>query len=195
VIALPGGEGAGRRVADPVRIQDVAPTLLDFAGAAPLAQVDGATLRPLFTGADPAPRDAFARLYDPAPWFVNVREAWRDARFSVIRHFVTGASGFEQVRDAASGEPIFHVFDRSSDPAEKAALLPTDPRYRDAVERYRRAWRTEQSFLATVPRSPRAERLVVDRDPLQRAQLEALGYASRAANDSEPRPELVLPPP
>ncbi|MBI5434737.1 MAG: sulfatase [Planctomycetes bacterium] len=195
VLALPDGEHAGRRVLAPVRIHDLAPTLLDYAGAPPLRACDSASFRPLLAGTEYVPRDAPSRLYDPAPWFVNVREAWRDARFTVIRHFEVAGEHAEQVRDAASGEPIFHVFDRDSDPDERAALRPSDPRYRDAVERYRRAWRAEQAFLDTQPRSPIDALRVVEEDPHQRAQLEALGYAAGRADGASARGRLVLPPP
>ncbi|MCC6408933.1 MAG: sulfatase [Planctomycetes bacterium] len=195
VLALPDGEHAGRRLPAPVRIHDLAPTLLDYAGAPSLRARDSASLRPLLAGTELAPRDVPSRLYDPAPWFVNVREAWRDARFTVIRHFDLAGEHAEQVRDAASGEPIFHVFDRDSDPDERAALRPSDPRYRDAVERYRRAWRAEQAFLAAQPRSPIEALRVTDSDPHQRAPLEALGYAAGAPDRTSSRSRLVLPPP
>ncbi|MCK6447679.1 MAG: sulfatase [Planctomycetes bacterium] len=238
VLALPDGTHAGRRSATPVRIQDVAPTLLDYSGASastsPDARVapgrigsaasaiDAASLRGLLDGTETSARVATSRLYDPAPWFLNLREAWRDSRFSVVRHFVVEPGAVEarvvergaarpgaltpgavtrgavaQVRDVASGEPIFHVFDRADDPGERAALRPDDPRYRDAVERFRRSWTAERAFLDQLEHSPREACRVMEADPQQRAQLAALGYASGVERDTAApvRERLVLPPP
>lgn len=50
VVWAPGGEGAGRVVTTPVRLIDVAPTLVDFAGVAPPAAFDGRSLRGALRG-------------------------------------------------------------------------------------------------------------------------------------------------
>jgi choline-sulfatase len=50
VVRVPGG-GGNRRVAEPVSLLDLAPTLLELAGAPPLDDVDGESLAPLISGA------------------------------------------------------------------------------------------------------------------------------------------------
>ena len=50
VVRVPGGVG-GRRVAEPVSLLDLGPTLLELAGAPPLDDVDGDSLVPLMPGA------------------------------------------------------------------------------------------------------------------------------------------------
>jgi arylsulfatase A-like enzyme len=58
VMRLPGAIPAGRRVAEPVSLVDIMPTVLDLLGLPP-APVDGMSLLPLLTGAaERLPRDA-----------------------------------------------------------------------------------------------------------------------------------------
>jgi arylsulfatase A-like enzyme len=59
ILRLPGGS-TGRVVEDLVRTVDIAPTVLDYAGLAPLAGAAGRTLRPLIEGRADEPRLAFA---------------------------------------------------------------------------------------------------------------------------------------
>ena len=101
----------------------------------------------------------------------------------------------QQVRDLASDQPIFHVFDRSQDPLERSAVRPTDPRYAQAVERYAAAWDLQQAAALALERSPAATWVLVDEDPHQRAQLEGLGYTAGAAGSGMPQGRLVLPRP
>lgn len=50
LIRLPGGAGGGRRVAEPVALLDILPTLTDLVGATPPAGVEGHSLRPWLAG-------------------------------------------------------------------------------------------------------------------------------------------------
>ena len=50
LVRVPGGSGR-RRVAEPVSLLDLAPTLLELAGAPPLGDADGESLAPLMGGA------------------------------------------------------------------------------------------------------------------------------------------------
>lgn len=59
VIRLPG-QTQGRLIAQPVSQVDLAPTLLDLAGAAPLPQAEGRSLRPLLEGRELAPAPVFS---------------------------------------------------------------------------------------------------------------------------------------
>jgi arylsulfatase A-like enzyme len=47
IVSLPDGRGAGRRFPEQVRLLDVPPTLLELAGTAPPADMDGVSLLPL----------------------------------------------------------------------------------------------------------------------------------------------------
>ena len=50
VVRMPRGEGGGRRVAAPVELVDVMPTLLEIAGATPPARIHGGSLLPAVRG-------------------------------------------------------------------------------------------------------------------------------------------------
>ncbi len=50
MIRMPGGEGGGRRVSDPVALLDIAPTLYELAGATPPADARGGSLAPALRG-------------------------------------------------------------------------------------------------------------------------------------------------
>jgi len=50
IIRLPGGELAGRRIAEPVQLIDVAPTLIEIAGLAPPRAFQGISLLPYMSG-------------------------------------------------------------------------------------------------------------------------------------------------
>jgi arylsulfatase A-like enzyme/tetratricopeptide (TPR) repeat protein len=77
------GVPAGRTVGAPVRLADVAPTVLSLAGAAPLGGADGADLRPLFAGEATPGRAGYletlaTRLdFGWSPLFGVKRDGWK----------------------------------------------------------------------------------------------------------------------
>ncbi len=82
LIRLPGAGAAGGKVNDALTLNlDHGPTLLDFAGAAPLPAAQGRSLRPLLAGERPADwRTAFFYAYFreaqyPAPTVLAIRTA------------------------------------------------------------------------------------------------------------------------
>jgi hypothetical protein len=61
LVALPGGVHGGQRVAQQVRLVDVAPSILDAAGLDPFAETTGSSLLPLIGGSDGGfPDDAWS---------------------------------------------------------------------------------------------------------------------------------------
>jgi len=71
------GIPAGRRVAAQVSLIDVLPTLLDLAGVAPPAGLDGQSLLPAMRGAVLPDRTLFAEATAPGRWRLPfLREAW-----------------------------------------------------------------------------------------------------------------------
>jgi arylsulfatase A-like enzyme len=61
IVRLPDGAGAGRRIDTDVSLVDLLPTVLEFAGAKPAAQQDGASLVSLLQGEEATSRPAFAQ--------------------------------------------------------------------------------------------------------------------------------------
>jgi arylsulfatase A-like enzyme len=83
-LKLPGSRGRGWRVSTPVSHLDVAPTLLDFARAAPLEDADGISLRPLLERKRLPARLIFAEQISPRETIYAVR----DDRYKYVRQLI-----------------------------------------------------------------------------------------------------------
>lgn len=84
ILKLPGSHRRGWRVSTPVSHLDVAPTLLDFARAAPLEDADGISLRPLLEGKRLPARLIFAEQISPKETIYAVR----NDRYKYIRQLI-----------------------------------------------------------------------------------------------------------
>jgi choline-sulfatase len=134
VFAGPGVPAA--RVVDPmVRLIDVAPTLLDLSGVAPLANAEGISLRPLLTGHEtrPAPAAYVESLFGWLCCGWAPLHAWRDDAWKFI--------------DAPRAE----LYDTSTDPGEVQNLAAS--RGAD-VARLRRDLEAALSGEAKVAQGP-----------------------------------------
>ena len=89
---------AHRRVPGVVRDVDLAPTLYELAGSAPPADLDGASLVPLLTGDESAPRMAFA---ETGLWFTEAVSGLDPA----LRLPYPGIAGLNEV-DADHGDEV-----------------------------------------------------------------------------------------
>ena len=156
------GAPAGKLVEAPVRLVDVAPTLLRAAGAPELAGADGRALQPLFDGADDAPRIAYvetlATHYDYG-W--SALQGLRSAEYKYIR------------------APRPELYDLRADPAERRDLAAQHP---DLTREFEAQLAARLAHAAPAPEAaevPAAER----------AQLRELGYvapAPDARGDADP---------
>jgi arylsulfatase A-like enzyme len=175
VAGLPGV--AAGRVAEPVQLADVAPTLLRVAGVTPPAALRDRGLA--LPGAPPAPpRDLYARFLDPArapagsepPLFALARSSairmrdhcppdafvWGDLHALIRFPFKLMHSSRESLRD--------EVYDVAADPGEARDLAPQHPAltaYLDALLRRRLG---SDSGAAPAP------------DAALHGELEALGH-------------------
>ena len=187
VLRVPGGP-EGLRVPELVRMEDFAPTLLDLAGArAQLDEARGSSLRALVEGGGIGDdREAVFHLYSGTHSRgigLNVRDGWRDRRWTVLRQFGPEPDapddGRLHLRPAvwdATGDP-FLVFDRLADPRELRPLPATAPGYRDAVDAFCAAVQRLDAAVAALPRSsPELLRLDAPSEEEARA-MAALGYA------------------
>jgi len=158
----------GRRVAAPVRLVDVAPTLLDLLGLPPLAGVQGVSLRPFF-------EDAGATL------------ALTGYGESLAPLSIFGGDPLRFVREGRwkyihKLEP--EIYDVEADPAELRNLAEQEPE-RIAALRLRLG-----ELLAAAPAGPAA----VEKRPSPEtlAQLRALGYLSGRAPEASRGESLEL---
>jgi arylsulfatase A-like enzyme len=116
VIRLPGGEGGGRRIAEPVSSIDLLPTLLHVLGISPPPGIDGEAI-PLEVTDDALPqRKRFGQAtrprdeYETDPRWTNMLKA---------RHIRSGRYKFIQTPYLETEE----LYDLESDPGEQRNLL------------------------------------------------------------------------
>ena len=106
VIRLPGGEGAGARISDPVSLVDLPQTVLELASLPGLAEADGVSLARRFRGPALArPLPIFAEQISP----VETLYAVRNERYKAIDELVPKEESL--------------LFDLSSDPRETTPLV------------------------------------------------------------------------
>lgn len=150
MILAGAGLPAGRVVGATVRLVDVAPTLLELAGAAPLAGVRGRSLLPLVRGEGDAPRDAYVE--------------------TLATHLDLGWSPLVGVRDARwkyVRAPRPELYDLERDPGEQTNLAAAEPARVAALDT-----RVEEDLAGerTAAADPGL-------GPEERDALRALGYA------------------
>ena len=150
ILAGPGVP-AGRRIRAPVRLADVAPTVLALTGAEPLPDVDGRDLGPwLDAGEPPAGPPAYmetvATRYDYG-W--SPLYGLRDERWKYIQ------------------APRPELYDLANDPGERENLVARETERVSALDR---------ALTALRDQAPVAAAEAVQPDEAERAQLESLGY-------------------
>jgi arylsulfatase A-like enzyme len=163
LLRRPDGEGGGTRIAAPVSLVDVAPTLLDRLGllaAQPGARFgDGVSLAPLLQG---------GRIERDAPIVAQLERGKQGKAFLLeqwpLRLILTE-------RDYAGREDVLELFDLEKDPDERHDLLAGDAA-RTAELRRKLAARRSQLETAALPTT--TEEL----DEAMRRKMEALGYGS-----------------
>jgi tetratricopeptide (TPR) repeat protein len=85
IMKLPGRQAAGSEVAAQVRTTDILPTVLDVVGVEAATQMDGASLKPYFAGAETAGRTAFGETDYPAHFGWAPLRSVRDSNFKYIQ--------------------------------------------------------------------------------------------------------------
>lgn len=135
VLRLPGALPRGHRVAEPVSVADLLPTVLDLLGLPPLPDLDGTSLLPLATGAaERLPREGVLTEAQSEGFF-----GWVDLTAVRTRTHTCMYRGHE-------GRTL--CFDRRVDPWEREAPLPdgaASPGLRTA-----RAW-LDRLVIGTPP--------------------------------------------
>ena len=200
IVRVPGAGPKGQRVAELVRLYDLAPSLLDWCGLPPLAECQGASLRPFLEGQSDERtilHRIYARFNRDRFGGSNVREGFRSERFTVIRHLEAleqqinwQGMAFSAMLDPQFGRS-FLVFDRRADPLEARPLAESDPRWREAVDAYCAAWNQCEAEVAVLPRSPLNDRRTGEKSDGERAALAAMGYVSTGVGTGDRHPELL----
>ncbi|HEY2432580.1 MAG TPA: sulfatase-like hydrolase/transferase [Vicinamibacterales bacterium] len=167
LVKLPGQHG-GRRIDVPVQQIDLAPTLLDLAGAAPQPALHGRSLRPLLEGTGGiADAGIYAEaLYSRYHFGWSELYALTDARYRLIR------------------APRDELFDEQHDPAETKSLAADRPQVRQAMR---------SAIDRLIANAGLAAPAAVSDD--DRQKLAALGYVGSGADQSLTLPGDALPDP
>ena len=192
------GIPVGKRVNQTVRIFDLAPTVVDLTGVTPLQRMEGRSLTKAWSENPPPRPGALSRVYVPHPDKpFNIREAWRNHSFSVLRAFrSTPTEGLLEPHFYAKIKSPFLVFDRARDPGEHFPLHPEDPRFQLAVRTYGQDYFAAEAFANEFAWSPFEERLAEEVSDGESSLLEQLGYVSQGDSDGPPHPSLgALPRP
>ena len=160
-------------VSEPVRLIDVAPTILDIAGLGALPNADGRSLRALMTngGAGEEAPPVYAETYFPQ-FFMG---------WSPLRTIQTGRWKFIEA-------PEPELYDLSADPAEKVNLIEREPSTATALRRVLDASTRAGSRMTPTPLTAQA-----------RERLASLGYvstvtppASSTAGPAGPDPKRMV---
>lgn len=163
ILRLPGGTSGGKRVATPVGLVDVAPTLLQLAGSSLPADLDGQSLLATLEGSERGP--VYSETFYPRLHF-----GW-----SELTSLIDGPHHYIQGPQSATFLP--ELYDVVADPAEQDDLLPS----RRSVARGMR------DRLAALDEALEAPGEVT---PAQRRELAALGYVGDVGpvDPEQPRP-------
>jgi len=158
------GKLGPRRVAEPVRLLDFAPTLLALAGSPPPDGLVGRSLEPLLNGED---------LPEPLPRFFVSETQFR-------RHDKVAAYGehwkFFRNRDNQSGLPEQEL--QAAGPGENGGETSTFEQQVDVARRMRRYLRRWEERHPPRPAAKTAHELSEE----ERLQLEAIGYLGRESD-------------
>ncbi|HXU47203.1 MAG TPA: sulfatase-like hydrolase/transferase [Thermoanaerobaculia bacterium] len=164
VFHFPGRIRPGQSAA-PVRLVDVAPTVLDLLGLPPWPGLDGRSVRALFAG----------RPFNPAPAYVESQQPWISYGWAPLAALRTGAWKL-----IAAPKP--ELYDLARDASETRNRIDADrPRARELERRLRAAEAT-----------PEAKSSVAD-DPATVAALRSLGYLGSGSSAGRPPAGLADP--
>lgn len=160
--ARASGEGGrrwrGRVVEDPVRLVDIAPTILELAGAPAPETMEGASLVPLVTGEGAAPTGSV---------YADAFPSWED--YGWARLFTLRDRQWKYLHGARE-----ELYDLENDPRELHDLAAAEP---ERVARFRRELEGYLERAAAEATQPSAT--AIDAATLQR--LQSLGYVGSGA--------------
>jgi len=157
-------QAAGGRIGVTSRGIDVAPTILDAAGARPLANARGRSLLPAVKGAPLEALPVFSELYTiypPGRHLVSLTEG-------PMRLIVSNPGKSNALR--------LELFNLAQDPGEQVNLAASDPSTREAMREKVEAFARQQAALhgRLVP-----EEFVLEISEERMKELEALGYINK----------------
>lgn len=162
VIVRPGAEARGVRVAEPVSLVDLFPTLLDLLGLSAPQRVSGASLAGVWQGIEISPRACFSMTQEPL----------LDNGWAPLRSLTT--ADWKYVRT-----PITELYDLRTDPGEVTNLAEAEP---DRVAEL------EAELAALEGRQRPREAAAAELSEAEKRALASLGYTGGISNRSAADP-------
>jgi arylsulfatase A-like enzyme/Flp pilus assembly protein TadD len=162
ILRAPGTVPAGRSIAGPVELVDLAPTIVDYLGLPPLARAQGTSLRARIDGVD----DGRGKLAHAETLMPRLEFGWSDLR-------MVEDARFKYIR-----APRPELYDLSRDPGESHDLATTDGERSAEMAGWLDAWvaaTTDPSAEAASQRALTSE---------EEARLRSLGYLGGEARSS-----------
>lgn len=153
LMAIPGGRGAGQSVDKIVELVDLMPTVLELAGVAVPAGVQGASLLPIIDGTGRPPYVAFSE----AP--------------GLGRQRAVALGGLHLIKPLDGGGTA-SLFDLAADPSELTDVAAANADKVAVMERHLEAWGKMVAAVSLDPELRTAEEL----DDATLDQLRSLGY-------------------
>ncbi len=110
LIRLPGGEHGGQRVATPVDLLDIMPTVLDFAGTVAPAQARGHSLAPLLANSDNPDRPPIPMTFSEG--ILPMASVRSDTHRLILGGALPGSPAFfDLLKSASIDDPAFALFE------------------------------------------------------------------------------------
>jgi arylsulfatase A-like enzyme len=163
MMRFPGAIPAGLRIATPVSLADLAPTILDFIGAPPIVGADGVSLVPLFTGgALPEWRRAV---------FSEAASALSALSIDLLSVQMPGIHCIYRTRNGTS-----ECFDTARDPDERKPITGADARVDDVRVEAVKYWSLRRTPPPPTAASDLFRELRRDADDERLQKLRSLGY-------------------
>jgi len=159
LVVSPGESKPGHRVAEPVSLVDLTPTLLDLLGLRPLPQVSGRSLRPALRG----------ESLTAVPCYAETDEPYHAGHWSPLRGLITGP--WKYIRS-----PRAELYNLLTDPHEIQNLADESPEQIQELEEELTAWEARMNQRL-------ADNVVLSEQ--ERRALSGLGYASSPATTGE----------
>ncbi|MFZ0563390.1 MAG: sulfatase-like hydrolase/transferase [Terriglobales bacterium] len=174
VIKLPKQASAGTRIANRVELVDVLPTLLQTAGIAAPAEVQGQSMLGLMT-AQEGTKEAgdVAQIWRDRPAYAQADYAHLAYGWSALQSWRTGKYLYVQA-------PRRELYDEAGDPKAEHNLASSSAAVADTLGSQLEAFRQKTTGTRQAP--------TADLDPARQRQLAALGYVVTGANASKSGP-------